>query len=248
MHDSGDRYEFWVYRLLRNGLEAGDIFCRDSVRFRSFEDDVACGSHQCDRTRVDDEQWQKKEQLIAARKACCGHTACQRQSLCAASEAVASHRADTGLAVLKQPIKEHLLALEQMLEERIAEVNQRIVSGENEHFEMKKRGKQSRWTLQYPRESEPVNHPFFDLLKQVDIGDILHFVNQQCQFMEAFEHVLGRYVKQEMDDRVLTACIVAWATNMGLGKMGEISDIGYHTLSATSDNFIRLETLLEKIA
>ena len=63
--------------------------------------------------------------------------------------------------------------------------------------------------------------------------------------MDAFSHVLGRYVKQEMDDRVLTACIVAWATNMGLGKMGEISDIGYHTLSATSDNFIRLETLRE---
>jgi len=28
-----DRYEFLVYRLLRNALEAGDIFCRDSVRF-----------------------------------------------------------------------------------------------------------------------------------------------------------------------------------------------------------------------
>ena len=35
-----DRYEFLVYRLLRNGLEAGEIFCRDSVRFRSFEDDL----------------------------------------------------------------------------------------------------------------------------------------------------------------------------------------------------------------
>jgi hypothetical protein len=35
-----NRYEFLVYRLLRNGLEAGDIFCRDSVCFRSFEDDL----------------------------------------------------------------------------------------------------------------------------------------------------------------------------------------------------------------
>ena len=42
-----DRYEFWVYRLLRNGLESGDIFCRDSVRFRSFEDDL-----------LDDQRWQ----------------------------------------------------------------------------------------------------------------------------------------------------------------------------------------------
>jgi TnpA family transposase len=63
--------------------------------------------------------------------------------------------------------------------------------------------------------------------------------------MPAFEHVLGRYVKQAADERVVTAALVAWGTNMGLGKMGEISDIGYHTLVATSDNFIRLETLRE---
>jgi len=201
-----DRYEFLVYRLLRNGLEAGDIFCRDSVHFRSFEDDL-----------IDDKQWQKKEELITI----------------------------TGLTILLQPIHEHLALLEQTLEDRITTVNQRIATGENEHFKLKKRGKSSRWTLVYPRSSDPVNHPFFDLLSQVDIGNVLHFVNQQCQFMEAFEHVLGRYAKQKADDRVITACLVAWGTNMGLGRMGEISDIGYDILAMTSDNFIRLETLRE---
>ena len=49
-----DRYEFFIYRQLRQGLEAGDVFCRDSVRFRSFEDDL-----------VDERQWQDKEKLIA---------------------------------------------------------------------------------------------------------------------------------------------------------------------------------------
>jgi Tn3 transposase DDE domain len=34
-------------------------------------------------------------------------------------------------------------------------------------------------------------------------------------------------------------------TNTGLGRMGEISDIDYSLLAATSDNFIRLETLKE---
>jgi hypothetical protein len=47
-----DRYELLIYRLRRNSLEASDIFCRDSVRFRSFEDDL-----------LDDQQWQKKETL-----------------------------------------------------------------------------------------------------------------------------------------------------------------------------------------
>ena len=48
-----NRYEFLIYRLLRNGLEAGEIFCRDSVRFRSFEDDL-----------LDDGQWRQKERLL----------------------------------------------------------------------------------------------------------------------------------------------------------------------------------------
>ena len=35
-----DRYEFLVYRMVRNALEAGDVFVRDSAEFRSFEDDL----------------------------------------------------------------------------------------------------------------------------------------------------------------------------------------------------------------
>ncbi len=201
-----DRYEFLVYRLLRNGLEAGDIFCRDSVRFRSFEDDL-----------LDDQRWQQKETLLT----------------------------NTGLTILQQPVQKHLAALEQQLEERLAAVNQRIVSGENQYFQFKNQNKQGRWSLQYPQASEAVNQPFFDQLRQVDIGNVLHFVNQHCQFMTAFDHVLGRYAKQTVDERVLTAALVAWGTNMGLGKMGENSDIGYQTLVAILDNFIRLETLRE---
>jgi TnpA family transposase len=201
-----NRYEFLVYRLLRNSLEAGDIFCRDSVRFRSFEDDL-----------LDKQKWQNKEELVAI----------------------------TGLTVLKQPIRDHLAMLEQTLESRIAEVNQHIAKGINEHFQIKKRGQHVRWTLKYPSSDESVNHPFFNTLKQVEISDVLHFVNRQCRFMDVFEHVLLRYYKQVADDRTIAASIIAWGTNMGLGRMSEVSDIQYHTLSTTSDNFIRQETLSE---
>jgi len=98
-----------------------------------------------------------------------------------------------------------------------------------------------------------VNHPLFDAHRQVEISSVMNFVNQQCRFMEAFEHILGRYaksnarlrlsVKQEADERAIIAGLIAWSTNMGLGKMGEISDLGYQILSSTSDNFIRLENL-----
>jgi TnpA family transposase len=205
-HLHPDRYEFLVYLLLRRRLESGDIFCRESVRFRSFEDDL-----------LDDQRWQEKETLIA----------------------------DTGLPLLQQPIQEQLAALEQHLESRLAEVNRRIASGENAHVQLTRRGRQVRWTVQYPGGSEPVNHALFDALPQIDITSVLHFVNQHCQFLDAFDHVVGRYVKQDADDRVLMACLIAWATNMGLGRMGAISDLSYQTLAATSESFLRLETLGE---
>ncbi len=61
--------------------------------------------------------------------------------------------------------------------------------------------------------------------------------------MTCFEHVLGRYGKQAADEHILSACLIAWATNMGLGRMGDISDIPFATLASTSENFLRLETL-----
>jgi hypothetical protein len=189
------RYEFLVYRLLRNGLEAGDVFCRDSVRFRSFEDDL-----------IDDDRWKDKETLIA----------------------------NTGLPLLQQPIREHLAALETQLEDRLIQVNQRIASGDNAHVAIKKRGAHTRWTLQYPRSAELINHPYFDALKQVDISSVLHFVNQHCRFMDAFDHVLGRYAKQGVDDLTLTACLIAWGTNMGLGRMGEVSVVENDTKRLSS--------------
>jgi len=199
-----NRYEFLVYRLLRNGLESGDVFCRASVCFRSFEDDL-----------LDDQRWQQKDQLLI----------------------------DTGLSLLRQPIAEHLADLEHRLETRLAEVNQRIASGDNTYVQLNSRNPQGRWTLQYPQSEEPANHPFFEALRQVDLSQVLAFVHQQCHFLEAFEHVVERYVKHPADERALTACLIAWGTNMGIGKMGEISDLPYQTLATTSENFLRLETL-----
>lgn len=48
-----DRYEFLIYRLLRNALTSGDVFVRDSNEFRCFEDDL-----------IGDERWRHKNELL----------------------------------------------------------------------------------------------------------------------------------------------------------------------------------------
>ncbi len=103
--------------------------------------------------------------------------------------------------MLKQPIKDHLDALEEHLEERINEVNRRIASGENDYIKVKSRGARRRWKLTRAQAKEAVNHLIFDALSQVDISRVLHFVDRHSRFMDCFEHVRGRYVKGVPDTR-----------------------------------------------
>lgn len=147
-----------------------------------------------------------------------------------------------GLRFLNLPPKEHLLKLKTLLENRINEVNKRIESGENHLFKIKNR-QTGNWVLEKEASEESVNNSFYDKLKQIDIVSLLHFANKNTRFIDCFEHALGRYTKQEKDYRCLIACIIAWGTNMGLGKMGQISDMSSSLLSDFSNNFIRLETL-----
>ena len=169
-------------------MEAGDIFCSDSIRFRSINDDL-----------LDDEQWQDKDKLIA----------------------------EAGLDILQQPIEKHLEDLKEQLETRIAEVNRRIATGENEHFKITANGRHARWTLVYPGNGEAANHPFFDQLPQTDINSVLCFANRQCgswtlspiSLATANSHRRAAFI----------ACLVAWGTNMGIAQNGP--DIRYRLAS-----------------
>ena len=200
-----DRYEFLIYRLLREALEAGHIFCHDSLRFRSFDQDL-----------IAVQEWQEHKAIFLAQ---------------------------TELPRLALPIQQHLDTLEHLLEERLATVNARLANGENTSFQQRRGGSQQRWSLHTSKQREGINHRLFDLFPHISLRTVLHEVQHHCGFMDAFDHVLGRYRKQDADSDRISACLIAWATNMGLGRMGAISDISYDYLHQTSTAFLRPETL-----
>jgi TnpA family transposase len=202
-----DKYEFLVYRLLRNHLEAGDIYVSDSLRFRSFEDDL-----------IPLKTWQVNKEKILK---------------------------EIDIPDLAKPMTVLLAELETELEAKYIEVNGRILSGENAHIKLTKRRGQIIWSLPYVRDEDIVNNPFFDSLQQINIAHLLQFVDSNCQCLESFTHILNRYVKTPLDKQAIIACLVAYGTNVGLGKMGEISDLNYQTLFAAANSFLRLETLHE---
>jgi TnpA family transposase len=199
-----DRYEFLVYRLLRNALESGDLYVKDSDEFRRFEDDL-----------ISDERWQHKESVLQ----------------------------EIGAAVLQQPIEEVLATFRAELDASFAEVNERIANCGNQHIKVTGKGEKRKWALIYPSTEEPMNSPFYTRLPGIGIADLLWFVTSQTRFLGAFTHVLDRYVKQDADPRELLACIVALGTNMGQGKMAEVSGLSYSSLMTTARNYLRVETL-----
>ncbi|MCP4405384.1 MAG: Tn3 family transposase [bacterium] len=199
-----DRYEFWIYRTLRERLDAGDVYCCNSARFRSFEDDL-----------IDDTRFQNRENLMRQLE----------------------------LNIARQPIREHLDLLRETLEERIKTVNRRIQAGENPFVRL--RNGHLDWSRAVRGQEQPKHEPFFDLIRHLNIDTLLRFVDQRTGFMKAFEHVLGRYQKTSVSEPTIIACLMSYATNIGLGRMAEISDLSYQELSTTANNFIRLETLKE---
>ncbi len=50
---SPDKYEYYVYRIIEHKLSSGDLFIKDSIRYKSFEEDL-----------IDDEKWKDKERII----------------------------------------------------------------------------------------------------------------------------------------------------------------------------------------
>ena len=199
-----DRYEFLIYRLLRNALSSGDVFVRDSNEFRCFEDDL-----------IGDKRWRHKNEVLQ----------------------------EIGAPILVAPIQETLAAFERALETKFKGVNQRITEGLNPHIKVSGTADKSRWKLIYPSAEEPVNRPFYSQLPGIGIADLLWFVAANTGFLSTFTHVLDRYVKQEPNLSEVLACIVAMGTNMGLGKMAEVSGLSQSSMMTTARNYLRLETL-----
>lgn len=199
-----DKYEFLVYRLVRERLEAGEVFVSESLGFKHFEDDL-----------INNEQWKDKDRLL--------------QSINASRIAA--------------PVKELLATLVLELEDKLFEVNARIRQGKNPYIKIAGKGARITWSLACPKGGDDINNPIYSRLPQVSINDVLDFVNEQTDFMASFTHILDRYVKNEADNQCLAASLVAYGTNIGLGKMAEISDMGFNELFTAAGNFIRLENL-----
>jgi TnpA family transposase/uncharacterized protein YdeI (YjbR/CyaY-like superfamily) len=142
---------------------------------------------------------------------------------------------------LNIPIAQRLADLKVKLEQRYREVNNNILMGKNPHLKFTQKKDVLHWKLPYKKREDTVNNLFYEQLSQVGIINVLQYVNAQCGFLKAFEHIQPRYAKSQADWVNILACIIAYGERIGLSTMADISDIKAHLLRTTSKNHIRLE-------
>lgn len=133
--------------------------------------------------------------------------------------------------------------LENDLKTKLLRVSQRIDNGENENVLLKKSAGKTGWRLPSMGIKSTVNNPFFDMMKPINVADILRLVDRETDFLSHFEHV--RQVQSGQNNHIndLLAAIIGNGTNYGLYGMASISDRSYEQLRTVQANYLRPETL-----
>ncbi len=144
---------------------------------------------------------------------------------------------------INTPPQRLMISMQKALDDKIAQVGDRIQKGDNRNVVLRNRTGKTQWRLPSRGIKKLLNNPFFEQLKQVDVAELLRFVDQETQFLSAFEHVRQVQSKQEVNPNNLVATIIANGTNYGLFRMAHISDRSYEQLRSTQANYLRMETL-----
>jgi TnpA family transposase len=144
---------------------------------------------------------------------------------------------------LRQPIDIQLKALSEELREQWLALERELRQGKLKHFDYD--SKTGALTWRRPKADNDAAHQdsFYEQLAFCDVADVVRFTNDQCRFLSALTPLQPRYVKQIADADSVMAVIIAQAMNHGNFVMAKTSDIAYHLLETTYQQYLRQASL-----
>ncbi|WP_432745162.1 Tn3 family transposase [Methylobacter sp. G7] len=144
---------------------------------------------------------------------------------------------------LRQPLDESIDTLYTELGQQWKLFDRELRQGKLKHLEYDAIRKHLTWRKPKVNKDEALKVAFYAKLQAHGIADIFRFVNNQCHFLSALTPLQPRYAKKIADEDSLMAVIIAQALNHGNLSMAETSDMPYHVLEATYQQYLRLSTL-----
>ncbi len=151
--------------------------------------------------------------------------------------------AQMDIPFLLRPIEAVLDELKTELHAQWLAFNRELKLGKLTHLEYDKDTLKLTWHK--PKiEKQPVREQaFYEQLAFSDVADVFRFVEGQCHFLAALTPLQPRYAKKIADADSLMAVIIAQAINFGNLAMAKTSDIPYHVLEATYQQYLRQASL-----
>jgi Tn3 transposase DDE domain/Domain of unknown function (DUF4158) len=144
---------------------------------------------------------------------------------------------------LRQPIDAHLEELTAELHEQWLAFNRELRLGKLKHLDYDSESQTLLWHRPKADNDAAREDAFYEQLSFCDVADVFRFVNEQCRFLSALTPLQPRYAKQVADADSLMAVIIAQAMNYGNLVMARTSDISYHVLEATYQQYLRQASL-----
>jgi len=151
--------------------------------------------------------------------------------------------AQMDIPFLRQPVDAQLDALTVELRAQWLAFNSELKQGKLTHLDYDKDTKKLIWRKPKGENQKVSEQVFYEQLSHCDVADVFRFVNGQCQFLSALTPLQPRYAKKVADADSLMAVIIAQAMNHGNQVMARTSDIPYHVLETTYQQYLRQASL-----
>ncbi len=158
-------------------------------------------------------------------------------------DAKADVLAQMDIPFMRQPLEAQLDVLAAVLHTQWLAFNNELKQGKLTHLEYNKDTQKLIWRKPKEENQKAREQAFYEQLPYCDIADVFRFVNSQCQFLSALTPLQPRYAKKVADADSLMAVIIAQAMNHGNQVMSRTSDIPYHVLESTYQQYLRQATL-----
>jgi TnpA family transposase len=151
--------------------------------------------------------------------------------------------AEMNIPFLRQPIEAQLDALTDELHVQWLAFNRELKQGKLTHMEYDKDTQALTWRKPKAENQKAREQALYEQLPFCDVADVFRFVNGQCQFLAALTPLQPRYAKKVADADSMMAVIIAQAMNHGNQIMARTSDIPYHVLETTYQQYLRQASL-----
>ena len=151
--------------------------------------------------------------------------------------------AQMDIPFLRKPINAQLDALTVELRAQWVAFNRELKEGKLTHLDYDEDTKKLIWRKPKGGNQKVREQTFYEQLPFCDVADVFRFVNSRCQFLSALTPLQPRYAKKVADADSLMAVIIAQAMNHGNQVMARTSDIPYHVLESTYQQYLRQASL-----